>query len=47
MSNRAALILGLLIVAAVLADQMLNAGAGTLFAARRMVGLIETVAFWR
>jgi hypothetical protein len=46
-SNRSTIVIGLLIVAAIMADQMANGGEATLFLARKFVGLIETVAFWR
>lgn len=47
MTNRIALTLGLIVVAAILADQVLNGGAATLFIGRKFVGLVEAVAFWR
>ena len=47
MSNRLALILGSLIVAAVLADQFANNGVGSLFLARKLLEFIEWLAFWR
>ncbi|QYK43677.1 MAG: hypothetical protein KF887_10030 [Paracoccaceae bacterium] len=47
MSNRAALVLGLVIVAAAVADQVANGGTATLFLGRKLVSLIEYAAFWR
>jgi hypothetical protein len=46
-SNRSTIVIGLLIVAAIILDQVANGGAATLFLGRKFVGLIETVAFWR
>jgi hypothetical protein len=47
MSNRSALILGLVVLAALAADGLLNGGTATLFLARRLMGVIDWVAFWR
>ncbi|WP_167767014.1 hypothetical protein [Jannaschia formosa] len=47
MTNRIALGLALLIAALVLADVLLNDGEALFFLARRMLRLIELVAFWR
>jgi hypothetical protein len=45
-SNMMAIILGSLIVLAVIADQMFNAGAATMFLLRKMFILVEHLAFW-
>jgi hypothetical protein len=47
LTNRIAFWLALVLLAAGLADWQLNDGAGLLFLARRFLGLIEVVAFWR
>ncbi len=47
MSNRTSIVIGLLVVAAIVLDQLANGGAASLFLGRKFVGLIETVAFWR
>ncbi|MCH2077675.1 MAG: hypothetical protein MK180_12505 [Rhodobacteraceae bacterium] len=47
MTNRLAIILGIMIVTALLADGFLNDGAATLFLMKRFLDLIEWVAFWR
>jgi hypothetical protein len=47
MTNRIALCLAALIIAALAADQILNGGAATLFALRRSLHLLDWVMFWR
>jgi hypothetical protein len=47
MPNRLALILGALIAAAILADQVLNGGAAGLFLMRKFVDMVEYLSFWR
>lgn len=47
LTNALALALGLILLAALAADLMLNAGAASLFLARRFVGLVDWAAFWR
>ena len=47
MSNRAALILALLLVGLVAADVVLNEGALLAFAGRQLIRVTEWVAFWR
>jgi hypothetical protein len=47
MSNRLALTLGALIVAALLADLGLNGGAASLFLMRKLVDLVDYLSFWR
>ncbi|MEX5729425.1 hypothetical protein Ga0609869_002778 [Rhodovulum iodosum] len=47
MTNRIAAILLLIIAAALGLDILLQDGAGTLFLARKLFGLIEYLAFWR
>ena len=47
MTNGIALGIGLILVAAAGADLALNDGAGLMFTARKVLGLIEWVAFWR
>lgn len=46
MTNQIALVLGLLIVGAVGADLIFNAGGASLFLVRKFLDLIEWVAFW-
>jgi hypothetical protein len=45
-SNMMAIILGSLIVLALLADQVFNAGTATMFLLRKMFILVEHLAFW-
>lgn len=47
MSDRVALIVGILIVAAVLWDLIFNGGSVSFFLAQKGVNLIEWMAFWR
>jgi hypothetical protein len=47
LSNTMAIVLGGLIVAALIADQVFNAGDATLFLLRKMFLLVEHLAFWR
>ena len=47
MTNRIALGLGLVIVAAVLVDQAWNGGQGTVFLMRKLFAFVEWLAFWR
>lgn len=47
MSNRTAIAVALAILAALLADGFLNAGAGTQFLLRKLVAAVEWLAFWR
>ena len=47
MTNRIALALALLVATFALADLFLNDGEALFFLARRMLRLIEAVAFWR
>ncbi|MEM1234703.1 MAG: hypothetical protein AAGH70_11310 [Pseudomonadota bacterium] len=47
MTNRLAIILGCIILAALLLDRLLNGGEATLFLSKRLLELIEWLAFWR
>jgi hypothetical protein len=47
MSNRLALALGGILLAAFLADRGLNDGEGGLFLMRRFLGLVDFLTFWR
>ena len=47
MPNRLALILGVLVVLAILADQVLNGGHAGLFLMRKFVDLVDYLSFWR
>lgn len=47
MTNRLAIILGCIILAALILDQVLNDGAASLFLSKRLLELIEWLAFWR
>ena len=47
MTNRIALGLGLLIAAALAVDARLNGAQATLFLARKLLDLVEWMAFWR
>jgi hypothetical protein len=47
LTNRLALALGLLIVAALIADGVLNDGAALMFLLRKFVDMVEWLAFWR
>ncbi len=47
MTNRLALILGLLIVSALAADVGLNDSTALMFLLRKFVDMVEWMAFWR
>jgi hypothetical protein len=47
MTNTIALYIGIVILSAVGLDLALNDGAALVFSARKLVGLVEWVAFWR
>lgn len=47
MSNRTAFILAIIIVAAIVLDVTLNASLALTFLLRKLVDLIDYVAFWR
>ena len=47
MSNRGAFILAVLIVILILLDVTLNASTAMMFLLRKLVDLIDYVAFWR
>ena len=47
MTNTIALVLGILIVLALIADQIWLDGAGALLLAREFAQMIEWMAFWR
>jgi hypothetical protein len=47
MTNTIALYLGIVILIGVGLDLALNDGAALVFLARKLVGLVEWVAFWR
>ena len=47
MTNTIAVFLGLLILAAVGIDVMLNSGAASVFLGRRGIDLLQWLAFWR
>ncbi|UWQ16974.1 hypothetical protein [Jannaschia sp. M317] len=47
MTNLTALILALLLIAFVLADALFNGGGWMIFLGRRMLLLVEALAFWR
>lgn len=47
MTDRIALALGLIIVAAVIADLALNSGHAMLFLLRKLIDLVEYLAVWR
>ncbi|MFV0491897.1 MAG: hypothetical protein ACK5M4_08770 [Pseudorhodobacter sp.] len=47
MSNRFALIFGLLILVAIVGDHLFNDGATSLFLMRKFAVFIEYLAFWR
>jgi len=46
-TNRLAIILGALIVGAVVIDAVINGAGATLFLLKRLLELIEWMAFWR
>ena len=46
-TNRISIVLGLIIVAAVVADQTLQDGVGLVFLLRKFSVFIEYIAFWR
>lgn len=47
MTNKLAVILGLIILASLALDTTLNDGNGVLFLAKKFAKLLEWVAFWR
>ncbi len=47
MTDRIALVLASLIVAAILADVFLNGSTGMLFLLRKLVDMIEYLSIWR
>ena len=47
MTNRIALVLGLLIIAALVVDILIYGDVHVLFLAKRFFELVEWVAFWR
>ncbi len=47
MTNKTAIILAGVIILALLLDLVLNDGIATMFLVRKMIDLIEYVAFWR
>ncbi|MGX0879021.1 hypothetical protein ACSSV4_003728 [Roseovarius sp. MBR-154] len=47
MTNRIAIILGLIIVAGLAFDMFRNDSAGVVFLGRKFIGFVEFVAFWR
>lgn len=47
MTNKLALIIGIIIVATVVFDYVQNDLASTIFLSRKLAALIEWMAFWR
>jgi hypothetical protein len=47
LTDRIALVLGAVILAAILADLFLNGGAALLFLLQKLSDLVEYLAFWR
>ena len=47
MTNRIALVLVILLAGAIWFDQSMNEGAWTVFLGRKLVDLVDWVAFWR
>ena len=47
MTNTLAIVLGSLILLSMIADQVWNGGAATVFIAREFTQLLEWIAFWR
>lgn len=47
MSNRTALILGMIIVLAIFLDVLFNGSSASTFLLRKLVDAIDYVAFWR
>jgi hypothetical protein len=47
LTNRIALWIGLVLLAAIIADLTLNGGAALIFLMRKFLDMIEWVAFWR
>ena len=47
MTNKLALWLGLVIIAAIVGDILLNSGAALLFLLRKLAVFIEYLSFWR
>lgn len=47
MTNRLALVLGIVVAVAIIIDQLAWGGAGALALLRRGFGLLQWLAFWR
>jgi hypothetical protein len=47
MSNRTAIAVALTLMAAVVADMVLNAGDGTRFLLQKLIAAVEWLVFWR
>lgn len=47
MTNRIAIWIGVVIVILLLADALLRSGAETIFLGRKLVDVIDWLAFWR
>ncbi|MGB8812120.1 MAG: hypothetical protein WCC57_02950 [Paracoccaceae bacterium] len=47
MSDRLALILGAVVIAAILIDVFANSGGALLFLGRKFADMVEYLAFWR
>ncbi|MCR9274567.1 hypothetical protein SAMN05216376_101250 [Mameliella alba] len=47
MTNRLAILLGLAVIAAIVADLQLNKGDNLLFLGRKLFVLLDWLAFWR
>ena len=47
MTNRIAVVLAIIIVAAIAADQLFNEGIAGVFLGRKFLGLLNWIAFWR
>ena len=47
MTNRLAVIFAIVIIAALVADRILNDGVATMFLLRKGMDLINTLVFWR
>ncbi len=46
-TNTLAIMLGAIIIAALILDQVANAGTATMFVLRKTFDLVEYVSFWR
>lgn len=46
-TNKLAIILGLIIVAAIAADLLVNSGSAMMFLLKKFVNMVEWLAFWR